>query len=134
MNNPRLETIRKYPETVIRTVDHGVIFVCPKCGMEIDRSSIAIRGNTITRSSPYKDFPYDAAHNDPKCPHCYYTNHGVLSFNTLRSYNVTYAMSFFRPPIDYKKARKFEHITKIKRGWFGKEIVVDSVIEIVDIE
>lgn len=129
--NFRIEALKKMPEMVLRTIDHGVVHCCARCGLEIPKESAAVAGFSTTRSSicyNYKIYSY----NRPKCPHCLYEDP-----NLDRIIDKAYIYSGYNlklSPIPYNLYRKFEHVVKIKKTWWGRERIVDSVIEMIEIE
>lgn len=138
MNNIRLESIRKYPETIIRTDDAGVVFVCPECEMELEPDSIAVKGITFSRKWSHDSFCGPRGErlimeNIPMCPHCRYRGYDVPN-NLLERLSKSYVYVQVFPPIPFKKYRKYVHILKVKKRWFGGEKVLDYVEELIEIK
>ena len=128
-SNFSLDIIRQFPETVIRTIDHGVVFTCPVCSIEIGKDSVAVRGLTVRRGYRSDGFQISYSHL-PHCPHCLHCEISP-SFLTKLHNSGEYGWTF--NPISYNRSRKFEHVTKEKRGWFGNTKIINSVIETIPV-
>lgn len=129
--NFRLEAIKKYPETVVKTVDHGVHYFCASCHQQLDKHGLGVLGKRYERISMFKSY-YLNWYNIPRCPDCG-ANPVGHDTKALENMDAGSKLVIHIPPIKYLRFRKLEHFTKVRRTWWGKEIFSDSVIELVKI-
>lgn len=126
MSEIMMEYIRKYPELVLQTIDHGVVICCASCRAELPSDSPAIHGRVIERGICE---PWDLTGN-PRCPHCGYNIPARANKGEWQDGRARRVRLWGIPSL---KFRKYEHVLEYKKTWFSGKKIIRSVVEMVPI-